>query len=521
MSTQARGLEFWRARLREVRLPILSGADALSILTAPEVDLQSLGRVLDADLPLALDVIAYASTQTRGSHEILGLQHALGMLGVAQVQQRLKLRLDPSFDPTRPGHSLCVQALASSRLAVQLLWSWTRRLHPTKYDEHLDWVTLLLGMARWKLPLAAPDIALQIETRVAQGERRSVVEKSLLGCSIEALNIAHLHDIGLPPDKDLQQATRLNERVIAKAWRHARHDGLAPELPPELARPLRQRTAICMLAHLLAWSVRDDWYSLRSQRLLALASTLAGLPLDTVIAGSRGAALRVSHAPEFRNRITAPAAQLLWPPKPRRSLRPATPVSRPYASPPGMPGTRMTRRRPAQPDTAVVNTFAQNCLHGRHTDLRQFIDATSQALESGLGLARCMLFLKATGTEQLGCYFAHGFNPAFEARTLMIPAADDNLLARLFRHASGSLWIKASQVDGARQQLPSELRQYTQASGVMLAAVNLNQRPVGVVWADSGPDGHPLGEGHYDEFRHMFQHFGAEFSRLTQALKRR
>lgn len=55
----------------------------------------------------------------------------------------------------------------------------------------------------------------------------------------------------------------------------------------------------------------------------------------------------------------------------------------------------------------------------------------------------------------------------------------------------------------------------------MLAAVNLNQRPVGVVWADSGPDGHPLGEGHYDEFRHMFQHFGAEFSRLTQALKRR
>lgn len=526
MNQRDRGLEHWRARLLEVRLPVLSDPESAEWLLDPASDLQTLSQVLDADLPLAVDVILAAASQPRLRGEVQGLQHALNVLGSTRVQTVLAPRMADTLDPSDPAHRLCLQALSTSRLAVHLLWTWTRLINPTAYDEYLDWLTLMLGLARWKLPLVAPDIAAEIEARTRQGERRSVVERQLLGCGLDELNRLHLQDIGLPEDAPLNHQPRLDARLLAHAGKLAWRSGMAPEIPAWIARPLRQRTSVSMLAHLLAWSIHDGWHSGHTDRLLAVASARSNLPLDQIVSASRQAALRASRASAFAGKVSAPAAQLLWPAPPPRSLRRASP----NAAAGSAAAPRNTTRTSAEagglplhaahePNADIVEVFNQNCLHGRHADLREFITATGTTLEQGLGLARFMLFLKATNADRLGCYFAYGFRPALEARKISVAANDENLLARLFRHTSGALWVRAEQMQAGQRQLPPEIRDHALPSGLLLGAVHLKARPVGVIWADSGDAGAPLSEAHYVEFKHMIGNFGAEFSRLTSAMK--
>lgn len=526
MNQRDRGLEHWRARLLDVRLPVLSDPDSAERLLDPNSDLQTLGQGLEADLPLAVDVILEAAKQPRLRGEVQGLQHALNVLGSARVQAALAPRMADIIDLANPGHRLCLQALSTSRLAVHLLWTWTRLINPTAYDEYLDWLTLMLGLARWKLPLAAPDIATEIEARTRLGERRSVVEHQLLGCELDELNRLHLQDIGLPDDAPLNHQPRLDARLLAHAGTLAWNGGMAPEIPARIARPLRQRTSVSMLAHLLAWSIHDGWHSGHTSRLLAVASARSNLPLDQIVSASRQAALRASRASTFAGKVSAPAAQLLWPAPPPRSLRRMSTTATGTTAMASTAAARTLVNRGGQaahaahePNADIVEVFNQNCLHGRHADLREFITATGATLEQGLGLARFMLFLKATNADRLGCYFAYGFNPALEARKISVAANDENLLARLFRHTSGALWVRAEQMQAGQRQLPPEIRDHALPSGLLLGAVHLKARPVGVIWADSGDADAPLSEAHYVEFKHMIGNFGAEFSRLTSAMK--
>ncbi|PKO54304.1 MAG: hypothetical protein CVU28_08640, partial [Betaproteobacteria bacterium HGW-Betaproteobacteria-21] len=140
-----------------------------------------------------------------------------------------------------------------------------------------------------------------------------------------------------------------------------------------------------------------------------------------------------------------------------------------------------------------------------------------QTLEKGLGLGRCLLFLKATNAEKLGCYYAHGFDDPAAARKLSALTRGETLLAKLFTLTSGSLWVHPDRVRLARQKLDEELRPHVLESGLLLGTIHLKERPVGVIWADSGSPALALNKQHYDEFKHMIRHFGTEFSRLTNA----
>lgn len=565
MDSGKRGLAYWRSQLSQAPLPVLSDDEALAALLLPSASLQQIQAGLQADLPLALDAVLLAARLPRIQGEVQGLQHALNVLGAEKVQHLVRARSKRPLDPARPAHRACLQAIAVSRFAARLVDSWERpKLGkvPGGNPEYLEWVALLLGLARWKLPLLAPELHLQVERRARAGERRARVEAELLGCSIDELNAALLEDAGLPTDALLRKAVTPHSALLGAAAGHAWTAALAPELPPAVARWLRQRTTVSVLAHLLAWSIHDGWYSRRTLLLLRTLSAHLNQPLERVTAGVRATALRASRAPEFVGRVFVPAQQLFWPPAPPRSLqrtrpvgaagalvppatpaRPAatsaaaaaapaaretvvysgfaaTPTPAPARGAPAPHSVAAAATTTAQPDADVVHAFSQNCLHGRYGDLRQFMTATSLTLEKGLGLRRCLLFLKAANTDRLGCYFAHGFDGLVEARKLGAPAADDNLVARIFARSGGSLWIDHARVAAARLQLPAELRPYAPAGGFLLGTIQLKERPVGVIWADGGDCSTPLGAQHYAQFRHMIHHFGSEFSRLTSAMRR-
>lgn len=566
MNGTGKGLAFWRRQLATVQLPALSAPAAHEALLAPGLDLDSLLALLQADLPLALEIVVLAGREARIGGEVQGLQHAVTVLGADKVQALLRRRSAPGLDPTNAAHREAVRAMAASHLARCLLLNWTRSRGGVA-AEYLEWLTLALGVARWKLPLAAPAISDEISRRAATGERRSHIEQSLLGCSITELNAAHLQDLGLPASPALARLAAEAGRMLAQASRYAWEGALAPELPVTLARYLHQRGAECMTAHLLAWAAEDSWYSGRTRALMRAAAAQTHQPLDALVASTRQAARCASLERAFAAHVPTPCERLFWPPPPPRPLSAPTAQAAAASAAPGPLAPRMTsaatittvtqaggdsrdgvsivttrRDRPLaaeaesasaapprppasafigrEPDTIVVEAFMRRCLNGAYRDLRELLADTTRTLEQGLGLARCLLFLKASNSDRLSCHFAHGFDPAADTRSMSAPATDDGLLARLFRHAAGSICIDPSRVAAARRQLPPELREHVRPTGLLLGAIHLRDRPVGVIWADGGEAVLTLDANRHAEFKHMIRHFGAEFSRLTQALRR-
>lgn len=592
MGESVTGLDYWRKRLGDVQLPVFSAPSELEAMLVSSISLQALGQHLEADLPLALEVLLVAVRLPQLDGDVQGLQHALNVLGSERTQAIVRARSKRPFNPDKPAHRSLAQAISASRLAALLI---TTLESPTAAGNsgYLGWVTLLLGLARWRLAFAAPEISDEIEARADLGERRAEVERALLGCTADELNHALLVDAGFSTDASLLRSVVPDGRMLAEAGRYAWTGNLAPELPPRIARWLRQRTTNALLAHLIAWSAHDDWYGRRTRLLERVFSSCNNLPLDRFVATLHQLAARASRSFVLREYVVSPAERLFWPPKPPRSLvervqhgsngavATAGPGRRERGEEPDFGDGRMPARRrddinsdptpdvraPAriaegfelrgelakpqrQPvrndevrtvripgvdkstgesdgargraskvDPALVDMYARNCQSGVYQDLRQLVNATCQVLESGLGLARCLLFLKLAQAEELGCYLAHGYGSRLQPRQLSIPVAQDNLIARIFRQ-SGTLWADSSRISAARMQLPEALREVSLDSGFLLSSLKMKDKAVGVLWADSGDAALAVNERHYAGFRTMAQHFGGAFAAIAQTRKR-
>ncbi len=487
----------WQEQLMQVQLPVQQAGACTDALNAPDLSGQDLLQCLRTDVALGTTVVTAAAQHPRLRESLRGLAHAVNMLGVDRSRQLALLACGHPLAPETPGHLLSRQAMGTSVFATYLIRRWAAR------DKHLDvdylvWVTLLLGLSRWKLPLANPELATQIEQRVALGEHRAAVERAVLGCSTDDLNTAHLKDLGLADDAELRRSLRADPRLLVQASRLAWTSGLAPQVPAPVGRWLHQPTTACTLAHLLASAAMDDWYSHRTQTLMAVVCAHVGRPLETVVRDIYQAGVSASHDPHFQPGMPTPAQRVLVEsPRPRRLSS----------------GTKTPR---VSPSHDAVQLFMDNCQAGRHTDMASFLAAASDTLVHGLGLTRSALFLKRTGADALACYTAHGFDPQVMNRHTTLSTVEDNLLSRLFHQPTVSIWIREANVAAARQLLPPALGHTLSEHGLFLSSIHVNRQPVGVVWADSGSDEWPLEREQYTEFRLFASHFGMELSRLAR-----
>ncbi|AUL99901.1 hypothetical protein B4966_06830 [Rhodocyclaceae bacterium] len=538
MNAAPGALDHWRETLAQVQLPVFGGAATSEALLQPGLSIQQLGRLLLAEPPLALDVILMAARLPRLQGEVQGLQHALGVLGVDRVQQLVRSRMNRLFNDQRPAHRAALQALSTSRLAAALVEHWDRANLGGR-GESLQWAAMILGLARWKLPLAAPDLYLQIERRARAGEHRARVERELLGCRIDAVNRTLLGAAGLNADPLLGEAMTPDPRLLAEAARYAWTGSIAPALPAALSQRLRSRNMFPMLAHLLAWSACDGWYSRRTLSLMRAVSAVLHQPLDRIIADAHQVAVRVSRAPVLAGRVFTPAQQLFWPPVRRRTnaarKAAATSASQTFGetprsqSAPAVPAPSHTQTggpalaaaprscADSPTDTALVEAFVRDCRAGAFGDLRRFMPALVRTLTQGIGLARCVLMLKAASGDYLVGCFAHGFTPALEVRTLTASLCDDNLFARLYHRPGSALHLSAPHALAARSQWPPSMVRLSAAGDMFLASLHAAQRPFGVIWVDAG-GAHPLSQEQYALFRQLARPLGAEFSRLAGAV---
>lgn len=512
----------WQQRLADARLPLLSAQADVVRMLGSRLSVHELVERMEQDLPLAVDMMVAASNTLRSSGKpLLGLQHAVNLLGMDRVQVLVRARQAHTLDRSKPEHVMALQAMATSRFAGIVLMDWTAR-HPGTHAEHLYWVTALMGLARWKLPLVAPQLARSIEQRVAAGEPRGAVEHAMLGCSVEAINTAHLLDLGLPDVADLRQRMAMDPKLLATAARMAWTDRAPPDVTPEVGRWLHQPTSASPLAYALALSAQDSWYSKRTQTLMAVASVHLSQHMDHTHRDTRRLALVASQESTYYPFVTAPATRLLWmPPEPRKLTAATNSQSVKLANKPqpvlaALTGATAPAGKKVKSASDWLHDYEQQCNQSLHINLKSFMAATLNTLEHGLGLHRCALFLKPAGTEELSCFMAHGFGTALVSRQLTLPAGGEHLLARLMGHPEGALCVTGKQMDAARKQLPKALALLALPSGLVLGTVHIKQRPMGIWWADTGHQDEPLDAASYAGFQRVTHIFGREFTRLVQ-----
>jgi hypothetical protein len=531
-ATVAAGLAHWRKRLAQVALPVLSTPQALREALQPDASVDQVLGVIAPDLPLGLAVILEASrTMKKARGEVRSLRHAIGMLGLDRVQGLLRSRLNLRLDAEKPGHLAMAEAVASSRLAGLLAYYQARAARREDADFQM-WVAQLMGLAAWKLPLSDPQLAHTLTMRTQAGERKVRVERELLGCTLAELNRALLMDLCLTEDSDMMQHAEIEPRMLARAAKCAWTGGSAPEVPKTVGRWLFLPDVTLGLMHMLAQEAMKDWFSKRTDTLLRACSALQHLRLDDTVLFSRQVAWHASHEPCLSGWVVPPLARLFWVPEPRRPRRlkaqavpsvglaaqkshaqQPTVQPNPAAAPAPLP-TPTASLQAQSPAWNQVQRFVADCEAHAFQDMASFTKAFIDALAQGLQLKRCALFLKTAQTPQLGCVLAAGFDEAVGPRKVSIDTQDDNLLARLFAHPSGFLWVDERKLATARHQIPEAMRQQVLSGGLILATVHVLDRAVGVLWIDAGVHGATIVDSQYLGVKRLNRHFGEEFTRL-------
>ena len=497
-------------RLQHTSLPRVAAETEHRLALAETIELKPLQSLAEREPALALAILLAANVRTGADDAPRGLQQGIHRLGSGGVQRLLRSLHTLRYDPAQPGHRLCLAAMATSRLAWLYLAHWLRTALASDEDARLASLTLL-DVARWKLPLVEPALAGEIERRVESGERRARVEHELLGADLDTINLWHLQDLGLRYADALVASCRWAPALLARAAAAMPGDARAPDLPPRLKGSLRERGLMCGLARALALEAQVDWYSTRTRRLLQVAAAVTGRPLDEVLRGVQRQALFASHEGLFGDDAPAPAAGLLRPPRPARSIRrglgPAT-DSRAIAS----TATHAACATHANPPNSreLVSAFAQRCQSG-HPDLRSLF-TDSARLFTRLGLTRCALFLRETDQEALACYFSFGFPPGMASRSLRLPTGDPGLVKLLLARTGVAFRVARAQRAGIGGKLPTALVDWAPDSGMLLATVAVQARAVGFWWADSGPDGAEASTETFACVRRAVEAFGSAFT---------
>ncbi|MBD8525826.1 hypothetical protein [Pseudomarimonas arenosa] len=505
----------WRQRLRAAVLPTVADGAAWKALLDCKDDLEALQQQIAADLPIALSVLCEANRSPRIAANLSGLQHALRMFGCVALLKQLQRYPGDRLDPTQPTHRQVLQALADSRLACLIHARWM--LHDVAGDaDYRFWVTALLGVMRWKLPLIDPALCAELDRRVAAGERRAAAERALLGLSTAQLTTQHLQDLGFAMAEDLAKRMQLPPGLMRAAARLARDNERPLSAAPELARRLREPMLSCRLAYALALEAQNDWHSQRTDLLLRIAATCFGRSVSSLRYDLERAALQASEESAYGRELLAPAARMIRLPHPRPDHRraddstPSTEASQLLAG-----HSALSAPHPANRPVPRPADFIARCIKQEFSSTGEFLAAAAQHLQQQ-GIGRCALLLRMRNPERIGVYFAHGFSDAKAARAIQFPPEQGGLLKGLLSNPRAALLIAPAQLESLNGKLPQALESWQPERGLMLASVAVNNTAVGLWWAEPAAP-HSADPQQLAALRQMMHGFGAEFTRLLRA----
>lgn len=472
----AGNLNQWIQKLWPRELPVLARTvDELARLapSADKLSAQKIAAVILHDPLMTLNMLQLANSRhsSRFGAEITTVEHAVMMLGVTPFFNHFnKLeRLEEQYSSQDKNLQGALRVISRSYHAACHAWDWAVLRKDIKAEE-VYVAALLADMGELLLWLVSPETMLDIGKLARQGSlAEEAAQQEVLGGSLHELTLA-----------------------LAPSWR-------VPELLAGLINrnnSANPRALTVNLAVMLAHHSEADWYN---PLLLADYEAMAALmhmPLDEVASEIHQTSVRAARSWEWFH--VRPAAAWLpmlegeWPDE-KVQASPA----RGGAEEIGAEACLMPRQDKFEQTMQEVAAHLDGTLN-----MHDMLSLVLQGMHQGVALNRVLFALLSSERARLKAKYVLGAEADSPLRVFELDMNGKHLFARLMEKIQG-VWYRDSNRATLDPLIPDELRQQIGEGEFFAMSVFVQNKPIGLFYADRKHGSCSLDEHSYDEFKQL------------------
>lgn len=472
IKTSSRVLDTWLKELLAVQPPI-PAEQRESLLRTITDSRRSLGEIAEKlyECPSATLAVLRAANRSNNSlsEPAMGLEQALGRLGLEQTEDLLRTMQDKSTD--KFPHGLAQLQLISQHASQQASGLFASRL--ARLWQEIRCNSLLFLSPLWLLVCARPELFEAWEQRILiKGEPSGKVEKELLGLPLLEICLALSEKLKLPAWIVQGYQLLLNDRRmlvkavhIARDHEHPLHQQQQLDEDTALRRWLTRTENSALLANCIAIAAHHDWNGEHCRRWQRLTGLCLKVPVDDLRQVIHQQAVN-SARQHARPALWHPAEALLWPWECQRWL----PLKAPEAAP--VKSDNLAQWRQLCADLLREPSAFANVL--------QITGTALNALRL-CGLSRVMLLLADRQHTRLITQQCTGL-PVETARLSLDPAQ-----SQLLRHLlskPGQLHLTPANMAQYSAMLPGSLKTAFPSTHMLFRSIASNQRVVMLLIAD-------------------------------------
>jgi len=568
--------EGWAQLIKDQSLPLLPNTSAQLITALKQTDLafSKLAALIHRDPIACLYLIKFANQQNKNPDtEINSPDHAISMLGMDKVRTIMKKLPTLKLNPRNIAHREYLQSICNSLHAAAQADTMAEH-KPLLPRENLYWSTLFAGTGFWLMWSAAPH-----EMRIVQYltfEERLPMEQAqtqILGCTILEIS-QHLGSMWQLPtftQASMIEGLRPTRRQLVEVSKACPEKS---EIPPSVSRELKlllnSPTFPTFLGNFLALESYKNWNGRNFERAVSIYGTYMAIDHQTAYERIRDTAIKVSNEhpipyillpakhliqiPSDVSRVSKPS----WagdeiPDKPQKKKASAT-SSQTTASTstsstktkdghgeldfvPKQAGPRKEKENPAlgisnaktkikdkrnmQMFTELTNNMLKH--PERFQDVHELMNAAVQCIKYGLGLERSSASLVNSSGTKLVTYYTAGMMDSPKLADLIIDLTKPGIFQKLSQKPMGA-WITQTNFPKMRNAIPGALVSASQSHNFFVQSVFAKNKPVAILYADTGARGSSLNEEDYKYFKvlcralgHSVEHFAGRKATLKKS----
>ncbi len=432
----------WVEKLSAKPLPALrEGIQQVRVmLDSPSVDHVRLSNFIEFDPGFCVHVFRAMNRLPKRPKEIITkLSVALPMLGMERMATATRqLKAAETVLKRQPFAGLTECFSRAAHAAIYALILAQRQ--EAEAPSEYAVAALLHDIAEMALWVHSPEQIEDINLRAARGEPRVKAAREVLGCTIEQIS-----------------------EGISRAWE-------LPALTIQAQDPTNsyiEAPLTVMLAAALARSTAEGWHTRAARDAIELLAEFLDMEYDA--------------ANGYLHALAAEAARRLT----GRGFR--------------LPAFSLIQQQPAAPRQAPATAPKQAAAAGRPT-LADTISGALHAMRDQQHLRRLMFATITPDRKGLKCRFAVDIPTRPSLKGFSLKFERTNLFTALLKKAQ-TFWLNDDNRSKYLPLVPPQTRSVLSEDGFIMMSVFMKNRPVGILYADSGDSGAPLTADSYAVFK--------------------
>ncbi len=518
-----KGAKAWLEITKKAPIPILkASAKLLTQQIKAGASLAKMAATIERDPALCLHLFLTANRKNRARNrdndvEILSLSHVITILGMQGVVDCVKKAPQIKLHKSDAYQKSFLQAQASSHFGGELMGHWATVNHLGS-AEKLKWATILAGAPRWILWREAYLQMRKYEWLVEHDfQSAQQAEKKIFGCRLDDIICVLGRKLMLP--HLAQSVLERNQLPNLAQWGQLVSPKYLDFLDADtkLKRLKSNPTTLMAVVLHLAQQLPLGWMTSKSLRAQKALSHLTGQSLNAVVQQNHQLAVVASHN-GVAGHTLLPAVSLLWPTKainerpwlrrPMLCLLPDKAIEKPKNKPVAV-STRidlMDVPPPREPDRRLlmdlINQFKSQL--GSFKTVHDVLLKCNKAISEGLGMRRACICVLSQGGKVLIPHYCVGIPSDSPVRALKISMEDNRLFTKLLSKIA-SYRVDVDNYSQVLNMLSTEVADVMINKNFMVMSIFANDKPIGVVYADTDSKEENISETEYMAFKTICQ----------------